>query len=179
VKKTSNISATFRLLRWKAPQRVSGPVRTAHARIPVPLRTSTKLSAYRHKRSIDFIRRRGGKPKLCFLDVHEENRNGLSKGKLGFAGRLGFPKAKLAFKSLDTKIENCLRIRLNKAGALGRNTAWAEVQILQDCRRITGKRAGIRSRILVLAKSAFGDSGPTPRFSLISNSGRIPPRPRA
>ena len=107
-----------------------------------------------HKEVIDFIKRRGGKPKFVFLMFDEETER-LSK-ELG--ATVWFPKAKLR-QSMDNKIET-VRIG-NKAGVPSVPNVLAEVKSYEDLRK-TCEKAGIGHDLVL--QSAFGDSGHTTFF---------------
>jgi hypothetical protein len=107
-----------------------------------------------HKEVIDFIKRRGGKPKFVFLMFDEETER-LSK-ELG--ADVWFPKAKLR-TAMDNKIET-VRIG-NKAGVPSVPNVLAEVKSYEDL-RATCEKAGIGHDLVL--QSAFGDSGHTTFF---------------
>jgi len=107
-----------------------------------------------HKEVIDFVRRRGGKPKFIFLMFDEETER-LSK-ELG--AEVWFPKAKLR-SAMDNKIET-VRIG-DKAGVPSVPNALAEVKSYEDL-RATCEKAGIGHDLVL--QSAFGDSGHTTFF---------------
>ena len=108
-----------------------------------------------HKEVIDFIKRRGGKPKFVFLMFDEETER-LSK-ELG--AEVWFPKAKLR-TAMDNKIET-VRIG-NKAGVPSVPNTLAEVEGLRRPARRSAKRPGIGHDLVL--QSAFGDSGHTTFF---------------
>ncbi|WP_289082334.1 biotin carboxylase [uncultured Sulfitobacter sp.] len=107
-----------------------------------------------HKEVIDFVKRRGGKPKFVFLMFDEETER-LSK-ELG--ADVWFPKAKLRQK-MDNKIET-VRIG-NKAGVPSVPNVLAEVKDYEDLKK-TCEKAGIGHDLVL--QSAFGDSGHTTFF---------------
>jgi D-alanine-D-alanine ligase-like ATP-grasp enzyme len=107
-----------------------------------------------HKEVIDYIRRRGGAPKACFLmfDAHTEE---LAR-ELGL--EIWFPPA--ALRSLaDNKVET-VRIG-NKAGVPSVPNALAPVADYDDLRRVAAE-AGLGDDLVV--QTAFGDSGHTTFF---------------
>jgi hypothetical protein len=107
-----------------------------------------------HKEVIDFVKRRGGKPKFVFLMFDEETER-LAR-ELG--AEVWFPKAKLRM-SLDNKIET-VRVG-NKAGVPSVPNTLAEVKSWDDLVKTCDKaRLG---HDLVL-QSAYGDSGHTTFF---------------
>ena len=107
-----------------------------------------------HKEVIDFIKRRGGKPKFVFLMFDEETER-LSK-ELG--AEVWFPKAKLR-SSMDNKIET-VRIG-NKAGVPSVPNVLSEVTSYDQLREVC-EDAGIGHDLVL--QSAFGDSGHTTFF---------------
>ena len=107
-----------------------------------------------HKEVVDFVRRRGGKPKFVFLMFDEETER--LAGELG--GEVWFPKAKLRTRC-DNKIET-VRIG-NKAGVPSVPNTLSEVKSYEHLREVCEK-AGIGHDLVL--QSAFGDSGHTTFF---------------
>ena len=107
-----------------------------------------------HKEVIDYVKRRGGKPRFVFLMFDEETER-LAK-ELG--GEVWFPKARLRQKC-DNKIET-VRIG-NKAGVPSVPNTLAEVKDYKQLREISEK-AGLGHDLVL--QSAFGDSGHTTFF---------------
>ncbi|MCL4675315.1 MAG: biotin carboxylase [Pararhodobacter sp.] len=107
-----------------------------------------------HKEVIDFVKRRGGKPKFVFLMFDEETER-LAK-ELG--GEVWFPKAKLRSK-LDNKIET-VRVG-NKAGVPSVPNTLSEVKDYKHLQQICDK-AGLGHDLVL--QSAYGDSGHTTFF---------------
>jgi hypothetical protein len=107
-----------------------------------------------HKEVIDYVRRRGGRPKFVFLMFDEETER-LAK-ELG--GDVWFPKAKLRTK-MDNKIET-VRVG-NKAKVPSVPNTLAEVDSYDSLTKTCAK-AGLGSDLVL--QSAFGDSGHTTFF---------------
>jgi hypothetical protein len=107
-----------------------------------------------HKEVVDFIRRRGGKPKFVFLMFDEETER-LAE-QLG--GEVWFPKAALRTRC-DNKIET-VRIG-NKAGVPSVPNTLAEIRDYAHLREIC-ETAGLGHDLVL--QSAFGDSGHTTFF---------------
>jgi hypothetical protein len=107
-----------------------------------------------HKEVIDFVKRRGGKPKFVFLMFDEETER-LAK-ELG--GEVWFPRAKLRSK-LDNKIET-VRIG-NKAGVPSVPNTLSEVKDYKHLQQVCDK-AGLGHDLVL--QSAYGDSGHTTFF---------------
>ncbi|MBD3677462.1 MAG: biotin carboxylase [Rhodobacteraceae bacterium] len=107
-----------------------------------------------HKEVIDYVKRRGGKPKFVFLMFNEETERLVKE----LGGELWFPKAKLRTK-MDNKIET-VRIG-NKAGVPSVPNTLSEVKDYKHLREICEK-AGLGHDLVL--QSAFGDSGHTTFF---------------
>ena len=107
-----------------------------------------------HKEVIDYMKRRGGKPKLAFLMFDRETEK-LSKA---VGCKVWFPQAKLR-THIDNKIET-VRIG-NKAGVPSVPNALAEVSDYKQLQAVC-KKAGIGNDLVL--QSAFGDSGHTTFF---------------
>jgi hypothetical protein len=107
-----------------------------------------------HKEVVDYIKKRGGRPKFVFLMFDKETER-LAK-ELG--GEVWFPKAKLRTRC-DNKIET-VRIG-NKAGVPSVPNTLSEVKDYDHLREICDK-AGIGHDLVL--QSAFGDSGHTTFF---------------
>ncbi len=107
-----------------------------------------------HKEVIDLVKRRGGKPKFCFL-MFDDKTEALVK-ELG--GELWFPKSKLRTK-MDNKIET-VRVG-DKAGVPSVPNVLAEVKDWKGL-MATVEKAGIGTDLVL--QSAFGDSGHTTFF---------------
>ncbi|MDX1402293.1 MAG: biotin carboxylase [Kiloniellales bacterium] len=107
-----------------------------------------------HKEVVDFIKKRGGKPKFVFLMFDQETEK-LAK-ELGAS--VWFPKASLREKC-DNKIET-VRIG-NKAGVPSVPNTLCEVKSYEQLRSVCEK-AGIGHDLVL--QSAFGDSGHTTFF---------------
>ncbi len=107
-----------------------------------------------HKDVVDYIRRRGGKPKFAFL-MFDEKTEQLVK-ELG--GEIWFPKAALRTK-MDNKIET-VRIG-NKAGVPSVPNTLSEVESYAQLQDVC-KKAGLGNDLVL--QSAFGDSGHTTFF---------------
>ncbi len=107
-----------------------------------------------HEEVIDFIRRRGGKPKFVFLMFDEETER-LARG---LGGEVWFPAANLRTRC-DDKIET-VRIG-NKAGVPSVPNALSEVRDYAHLQKIC-EEAGLGHDLVL--QSAFGDSGHTTFF---------------
>ncbi len=107
-----------------------------------------------HKEVIDFIKKRGGKPKFVFLMFDKETEK-LAK-ELG--AEVLFPKASLREKC-DNKIET-VRIG-NKAGVPSVPNTLAKVKSYKQLQELCEK-AGLGHDLVL--QSAFGDSGHTTFF---------------
>ncbi|MCL5777247.1 biotin carboxylase [Limibaculum sp. FT325] len=107
-----------------------------------------------HKQVIDFLKRRGGKPKFVFL-MFDQTTEKLAK-ELG--AEVWFPKAKLREKC-DNKIET-VRIG-NKAGVPSVPNTLSEVKDYKHLQTVCEK-AGLGHDLVL--QSAFGDSGHTTFF---------------
>jgi len=107
-----------------------------------------------HKQVIDYIKRRGGKPKFVFLMFDKETEK-LAK-ELG--AQVWFPKAKLREKC-DNKIET-VRIG-NKAGVPSVPNTLSEVKDYAHLQKVCEK-SGLGDDLVL--QSAFGDSGHTTFF---------------
>jgi hypothetical protein len=107
-----------------------------------------------HKEVVDFVRRRGGKPKFVFLMFDEETER--LAAELG--GEVWFPKADLRIRC-DNKIET-VRIG-NKAGVPSVPNTLSEIRDYAHLREVCDK-AGIGHDLVL--QSAFGDSGHTTFF---------------
>ncbi len=107
-----------------------------------------------HKKVIDVIKRRGGKPKFVFLMFDEET----EKLARELGAEVWFPKAKLR-ERCDNKIET-VRIG-NKAGVPSVPNTLSEVKDYAHLRKVCEK-AGIGHDLVL--QSAFGDSGHTTFF---------------
>ena len=107
-----------------------------------------------HKEVIDYVKKRGGKPKFVFL-MFDEKTEKLVK-ELG--GEVWFPKAKLR-QSMDNKIET-VRVG-NKAKVPSVPNTLSEVRDYKHLQELT-KKAGIGNDLVL--QSAFGDSGHTTFF---------------
>ncbi|GIX13876.1 MAG: biotin carboxylase [Paracoccaceae bacterium] len=107
-----------------------------------------------HKEVIDYIRRRGGKPKFVFLMFDEETER--LAAELG--AEIWFPKAKLRQK-LDNKIET-VRVG-NKAGVPSVPNVLSEVRDYKHLMQLA-EEAGLGHDLVL--QSAFGDSGHTTFF---------------
>jgi biotin carboxylase len=107
-----------------------------------------------HKEVVDYVKKRGGKPKFVFL-MFDEQTEKLAK-KLG--GEVWFPKAKLR-TNMDNKIET-VRIG-NKAGVPSVPNALSIVESYEQLRKVC-KKAGLGDDLVL--QSAFGDSGHTTFF---------------
>ncbi|MDA7430914.1 biotin carboxylase [Primorskyibacter aestuariivivens] len=107
-----------------------------------------------HKEVIDFVKRRGGKPKFVFLMFDEETES-LVKD---LGGEIWFPKAKLRTK-MDNKIET-VRIG-NKAGVPSVPNVLTEIKDYADLTK-KAEKAGLGNDLVL--QSAFGDSGHTTFF---------------
>ncbi|QGX38696.1 biotin carboxylase [Permianibacter aggregans] len=107
-----------------------------------------------HKEVIDFIRARGGKPKLAFL-MFDEKTEKLAKS-LGC--EVWFPRASLRNR-VDNKIET-VRIG-DKAGVPSVPNVLNEIQSYEQLTQVA-KDAGLGSDLVL--QSAFGDSGHTTFF---------------
>lgn len=107
-----------------------------------------------HKDVIDFVKRRGGKPKFVFLMFDAETERLVKE----LGGEVWFPKASLRTK-MDNKIET-VRVG-NKAGVPSVPNTLSEVKSYEHLREITEK-AGIGHDLVL--QSAFGDSGHTTFF---------------
>lgn len=108
----------------------------------------------RHKEVIDYLTRRGGRPKLVFL-MFDEQTEQLAK-ELG--AEVWFPKARLRNR-VDNKIET-VRIG-NKAGVPSVPNVLSEVKSYKHLTEVAAK-AGIGSDLVV--QTAYGDSGHTTFF---------------
>ncbi len=107
-----------------------------------------------HKEVIDYIERRGGKPKLIFLMFDEQTEELAAE----IGAKVWFPKAKLRNR-LDNKIET-VRIG-NKAGVPSVPNALSRITDYQQLLKVALK-VGL-GKDLVL-QSAYGDSGHTTFF---------------
>jgi hypothetical protein len=108
----------------------------------------------RHKEVIDYLTRRGGRPKLVFL-MFDEQTEQLAR-ELG--AEVWFPKAKLRNR-VDNKIET-VRIG-NKAGVPSVPNTLSEVKSYKHLTEVAAK-AGIGSDLVL--QTAYGDSGHTTFF---------------
>ncbi len=108
----------------------------------------------RHKEVIDYMTRRGGKPKIVFL-MFDEQTEQLAK-ELG--AEVWFPKAKLRNR-VDNKIET-VRIG-NKAGVPSVPNTLAEVNSYKHLQEVA-KKAKIGDDLVL--QTAYGDSGHTTFF---------------
>ncbi len=107
-----------------------------------------------HEEVIDFIRRRGGRPKFVFLMFDEETERLAN----GLGGEVWFPEANLRTRC-DDKIET-VRIG-NKAGVPSVPNALSEVRDYAHLREVC-EEAGLGHDLVL--QSAFGDSGHTTFF---------------
>jgi hypothetical protein len=107
-----------------------------------------------HKEVIDYVKRRGGKPKFVFLMFDEKTEELVAE----LDGEVWFPKAELRNR-VDNKIET-VRIG-NKAGVPSAPNTLCEVTSYKQMLEAATK-AGL-GKDLVL-QSAFGDSGHTTFF---------------
>lgn len=107
-----------------------------------------------HKEVIDFMRRRGGDPKLVFLMFDEET----EKLAREIGCEIWFPKAALRNR-VDNKIET-VRIG-DKAGVPSVPNALAEITSYDQLLKVAEK-AGLGTDLVL--QSAYGDSGHTTFF---------------
>ena len=107
-----------------------------------------------HKEVLDYMKNRGGKPKLVFL-MFDKDTEKLAK-EIG--AEIWFPKAKLR-EACDNKIET-VRIG-NKAGVPSVPNTLSEVESYEHLEEIC-KKADLGSDLVL--QSAFGDSGHTTFF---------------
>jgi hypothetical protein len=103
---------------------------------------------------VDFVRRRGGKPKFVFLMFDEETERLVKE----LGGEVWFPRAELRTRC-DNKIET-VRIG-NKAGVPSVPNTLSEVKGYEHLREVC-EAAGIGHDLVL--QSAFGDSGHTTFF---------------
>jgi len=108
----------------------------------------------RHKEVIDYLTRRGGKPKIVFL-MFDEQTEQLAK-ELG--AEVWFPEAKLRNR-VDNKIET-VRIG-NKAGVPSVPNTLSEVKSYKHLQEVS-KKAGVGDDLVL--QTAYGDSGHTTFF---------------
>ena len=107
-----------------------------------------------HKEVIDFVRKRGGKPKFVFLMFNAKTEQLVKE----LGGEIWFPHAKLR-ERCDNKIET-VRIG-DKAGVPSVPNALSEVTSFANLQAIC-KPANLGSDLVL--QSAFGDSGHTTFF---------------
>jgi hypothetical protein len=107
-----------------------------------------------HKEVIDYVRRRGGRPKFVFLMFDEETERLVRE----LGGEVWFPPASLR-ERCDNKIET-VRIG-NKAGVPSVPNTLSEVRNYAHLREVC-EAAGIGHDLVL--QSAFGDSGHTTFF---------------
>jgi len=107
-----------------------------------------------HKEVVDYMKGRGGKPKIVFLMFDEET----EKLAREIGAEVWFPKAKLR-EQCDNKIET-VRIG-NKAGVPSVPNALSKVESYKHLQEIC-EEAGLGNDLVL--QSAFGDSGHTTFF---------------
>src|SRR5262249_6639741 len=107
-----------------------------------------------HKETIDYLRRRGGDPKLVFL-MFDEKTQRMAK-QIGC--EVGSPPARLRAR-VDNKIET-VRIG-NKAGVPSVPNALSEIESYGQLQELA-KAAGLGHDLVL--QSAYGDSGHTTFF---------------
>ena len=107
-----------------------------------------------HKEVVDYIEKRGGKPRFAFL-MFDEDTEKLAK-ELG--AEVWFPKAKLRNR-VDNKIET-VRIG-NKAGVPSVPNTLSEITNYEQLQQVSAD-AGLGDDLVL--QSAFGDSGHTTFF---------------